>query len=55
MTGNTVVGAVSPLVANDAQQGSVRQQIASSIAGFCLLQTIMEVINGTSYQTKTPD
>lgn len=55
MTGRVVVGVVSRLVANGAKQGSARQQIASSIAFFCLLQTIMEVVNGTSYQTETPD
>lgn len=48
MTGTAVVGAVSYLIAKEAPTNSVRQQMASGIAGICLLTTIMEIINGKS-------
>lgn len=48
MLKNAIVGGICFLIADDAEQGSVKQQMAAGMAGFCLLNTIMGVLNGES-------
>lgn len=46
MVQNALIGSVCFIIADSAPSGSVRQQMAAGMAGFCLLQTISEVLNG---------
>lgn len=43
-----LIGAADLSVANDADSGSVRSQVACGVIAMCLLNTLMEVFNGES-------